>query len=117
MGLIQDLDVLYASTSLGGNDGFEMLQLAINALLKSAEATPPPTLMWSIQYEQRTGAGQAALPTQVGGHTVFFPPLPLDLATVDSVLEHVKQAWQRILADEAAEFLVFADRETYDDDE
>lgn len=117
MGLTLDIDVLYSSTSLSGNDGFQLLQLATDALLTSVDLTPLPTLLWSVQYEQRAGAEPGAMPQQSDDHNIIFPPVPLDLASVDSVLEHVKEAWQRITGDEAGEFLVFADRETYDDDD
>jgi len=102
---------------LSGNDGFQLLQLATNALLSSADVTPCPTLLWSIQYEQRADTEIVVLPTHASDHALLFPPVPLDLASVDSVLDHVKGAWRRIMGDEDGEFLVFADRETYDDDE
>jgi hypothetical protein len=108
---------LYASTALGGSDGFQLLQLAINALLSGTDITPSPAVLWSLQYEQRVGAESGVLPTHSDDHTLVFPPVPLDLASVDSVLDHVKEAWQKIMGDEAGEFLVFADRETYDDNE
>jgi hypothetical protein len=41
----------------------------------------------------------------------------MDLAFDDAVLENVKEVWQKIVGDEAGEFLVFQDREAYDDDE
>ena len=102
---------------MSGNDGFQLLQLATNALLSSADVAPRPTLLWSIQYEQRADAETVVLPTHASDHALLFPPVPLDLASVDSALDHVKGAWRRIMGDEVGEFLVFADRETYDDDE
>lgn len=41
----------------------------------------------------------------------------MDLAFDDAVLENVKEVWQKIVGHEAGEFLVFQDREAYDDDE
>jgi hypothetical protein len=108
---------LYASTALGGSDGFQLLQFATDALLSGADVTPSPAILWSLQYEQRAGAESSVLPTHPDDHALVFPPVPLDLATVDSVLDHVKEAWQEIMGDEGGEFLVFADRETYDDNE
>lgn len=57
------------------------------------------------------------LPDHAVRQTLTFPPAPLDLANVDPTLEHVKSVWQTIMGDDAEEFLVFADRETYDDDD
>lgn len=110
-------NILYASTSLSGNDGFQLLHLATNALLSSASITPVPAVLWSVQYDKRAGAESGVLPTHASDLALVFPPVPLDLASVDSVLDHVKGAWQKIMGNEAGEFLVFADRETYDDDE
>lgn len=41
----------------------------------------------------------------------------MDLAFDDSVLDQVKDVWQKITGGNDGEFLVFQDRETYDDDE
>jgi hypothetical protein len=102
---------------LSGDGGFQLLQQATNLLLSSSNDTLPSALLWTLQYEQRAGAGSSVLLTHADNHAVVLPPVPLDLATVDSVLDHVQEAWQRIMGDGAGEFLVFADRETYDDDE
>jgi hypothetical protein len=41
----------------------------------------------------------------------------MDLAFDDTVLDNVKNVWQKISGDDAGEFLVFQDREAYDEDE
>ncbi|KAF2689594.1 rab proteins geranylgeranyltransferase component A [Lentithecium fluviatile CBS 122367] len=110
-------NVLYASTSLNGDKGFQLLQQATNALLSSVDAMPLPNILWSLQYEQHTGPSSDILPSYAKDHALKFPPMPLDSASVDSVFDYVKEAWQMIMGDEAGEFLVFADREAYDDDE
>jgi hypothetical protein len=46
-----------------------------------------------------------------------FPPPSLDLAFEDCIFDNVKEVWQKVLGDEAGEFLVFKDREAYDDDD
>ena len=41
----------------------------------------------------------------------------MDLAFDDSMFDNVKAIWQNIMGEEGGEFLVFQDREVYDDDE
>lgn len=41
----------------------------------------------------------------------------MDLAFDDKILDDVKEVWQKIVGEDAGEFLVFQDREQYDDDE
>jgi hypothetical protein len=41
----------------------------------------------------------------------------MDLAFDDVVFDHVKDVWQKITGADAGDFLVFQDREVYDDDE
>ena len=41
----------------------------------------------------------------------------MDLAFDDMVLENVREVWQKIVGDDGGEFLIFQDREVYDDDE
>jgi RAB protein geranylgeranyltransferase component A len=108
--------VLYASTSMHNQDGFALLRKAIESLLSAQDITPSPTILWSVEYQQRASSGSEALPSD-NDHVVRFPPTSMDLAFDDAVLENVKEVWQKIVGDEAGEFLVFQDREAYDDDE
>ena len=41
----------------------------------------------------------------------------MDLAFDDAILDNVKEVWQKIVGENGGEFLVFQDREQYDDDE
>lgn len=106
--------ILYASAQLGGTAGSELLQVAVRELLAAVEVTPAPTVLWSVQYQQRPSSGSENLPA--GAHILKFPPSPLDLAFDDKVLENVKAIWQKIVGEDAGEFLVFQDRESYDDE-
>lgn len=106
--------ILYASTSLNGKAGSDLLRIAIETLLSSVEVDPAPTVLWSLQYEQRPSSGSELLPS--GAQILSFPPPSLDLAFDDTILEHVKEVWQKLLGDEGGEFLVFQDREVYDDE-
>jgi hypothetical protein len=40
----------------------------------------------------------------------------MDLAFDDSMLDRVQDVWKKIMGEEAGEFLVFQDREVYDDE-
>ncbi|KAF2465886.1 rab geranylgeranyl transferase escort protein-like protein [Lindgomyces ingoldianus] len=108
--------VLYASTTLTGEKGFQLLKKAVRALLLSVDVTPAPNVLWTLQYEQH--------PRPLISLLALDPderPLDLltDLAFDDSVLDHVKGIWQQIMGDSAGDFLVFEDREANqgDDDE
>lgn len=41
----------------------------------------------------------------------------MDLAFDDTLLDNVRELWQKIMGAEGEEFLVFQDREQYEDDE
>lgn len=110
------LGVLYASTSLGGDDGFQMLRKAIEALLSAVEVMPAPVILWSTQYQQRPSS-MSALELSSEEQIVCCPPPSLDVAFDDSMLESVKEVWQRIVHKDDDDFLVFEDREADVDDE
>ncbi|KAF1962724.1 rab geranylgeranyl transferase escort protein-like protein [Byssothecium circinans] len=109
--------VIYGSTCLPGETGFQLLELATKSLLLSVDDTPSPTVLCSIRYEQRAVATTVTPAEGSNHHVINFSPTPLDLAFDDSVLDRVQDAWQRIMGDEADEFLVFEDREAYTDDD
>ncbi|KAF2848760.1 rab geranylgeranyl transferase escort protein-like protein [Plenodomus tracheiphilus IPT5] len=106
--------ILYASTLLSGTAGSELLQKAVDALLSSVDTTPAPRILWSVKYGQRPSSGSESLPP--GAHILSFPPPSLDLAFDDTVLDNVKEMCRKILGDDAGDFLVFQDREVYDDE-
>ncbi|KAF2177181.1 hypothetical protein K469DRAFT_378932 [Zopfia rhizophila CBS 207.26] len=103
--------VLYVSTSLSGEKGFQLLGKAVETLLRTVDISPPPTVLWSAQYEQRYSAANSSLPPSSSEHVLKFPPSSVDLAFDDSILDQVKSVWQKIMGDDAGEFLVFKDRE------
>lgn len=112
------IGLLYASTSLEGKSGFELLQKAVEALLSSVDITPAPTVLWSLQYEHRSGVVPASLHNTSNSRTLNLPGSTLDLAFDDAMLDRVKEVWERIMGDDTDGFLVFADREAnIDDDE
>ncbi|KAF2737499.1 rab geranylgeranyl transferase escort protein-like protein [Polyplosphaeria fusca] len=110
--------ILYASTSLSGQRGQELVKNAVDTLLHSIGINPIPTILWSMQYEQR--ADVALQPTSFynGDRVLGFSPLNPDLAFDDSILDEVKEIWLRIMGGEGGSFLVFEDREAnINDDE
>ncbi|KAJ4297569.1 Rab proteins geranylgeranyltransferase component A [Kalmusia sp. IMI 367209] len=108
--------VLYASTSLGGERGFELLKQATSSLMGSIDASPSPTVLWSMQYEQRAMPYTLPLasPEGASAHFLNLSPTPLDLAVDDSVFSRVRDIWQAITDEDPAQFLVFEKREEYD---
>jgi hypothetical protein len=108
--------ILHTSTSLSGERGSALLTEAVNALLSSVDVFPTPSVLWSAQYQQLPTSGTEQLPVE-SNRVLRFPPPALDLAFEDSTFDNVKEVWQKVLGDEASEFLVFKDREAYDDDE
>ncbi|KAF2263420.1 rab geranylgeranyl transferase escort protein-like protein [Lojkania enalia] len=109
--------ILYASTSLSGETGFQLLNKAVQALLSSIDVTPLPAILWSMQYGQRPGSSNA-LPEGADERLLGFSPSSLDLTVDDSILDQVKEVWQKIVGDNGGEFLTFEDREAnLDDDE
>ncbi|PVI06022.1 rab geranylgeranyl transferase escort protein-like protein [Periconia macrospinosa] len=108
--------VLYGSTSLPGNTGLELLRVATETLLASV-TDADASVLYSIQYQQQTTASNSPLSPGSNDHILNFTPPPLDQAFDDSILDRVKDVWQQITDDDHDSFLVFADREVYDDDE
>jgi hypothetical protein len=101
---------------MDGPVGFALLQKAVESILSAHDSSSPPTILWSVRYQQRASSGsETLLPNN--DHVIRFPPPSMDLAFDDTVLDTVKEVWQKIVGDDAGEFLMFQDREVYDDDE
>ncbi len=107
--------IIYASTSLDSERGFELLRKAVDALLVAAAVSPKPAVLWSMRYRQCMAFGSDT--TASGEHVLKFPPPSMDLAFDDTILANVKSVWRKIVGEEGDEFLTFQDRESYDDDE
>jgi hypothetical protein len=110
--------ILYASTSLSDEVGFQLLKKAVDALLSTVDVTPTPTVMWCMQYQQHTNSSTGSAKTPSTGHVLKMSPPSLHLAFEDATLDRVRELWEKIMGDEADEFLVFEDRDAnVDDDE
>lgn len=110
------IGVLYGSTTLTGDPGLELLRVAIETLLASITDTGA-SILYSMQYQQRNTGSTLPVSLTSSGHALHFSPPTFDQAFDDSVLDSVKDVWQQISDDDPDTFLVFADREVYDDDE
>lgn len=108
--------ILYASTSLSSEKGPVLLRKAIDALLASVEVSPKPEVLYSAQYRQHASSGSETLPAD-NKHILVFPPPSMDLAFDDAILDNVKDVWKKIMDEDGGDFLLFQDREQYDDDE
>lgn len=108
--------VLYASVALGNERGFVLLEQAVKLLLRAINTEPTSTILWSLRYKQHTRIrphwqSVSRENPSTSRQILEFSPSPPDLAFDDSTLDEVKESWQKILGDEAGEFMVFDDRE------
>jgi Rab proteins geranylgeranyltransferase component A len=108
---------LYASTSLSGDHGYELLRNAVKTLLSTVEVTPTPSILWSLEYGQQSISATDVLSNISDDRVLRFSNTAFDLAFDDVILDNVKDVWQKILGGDAGDFLVFEDREANDDDE
>ncbi|EGR52520.1 uncharacterized protein TRIREDRAFT_119879 [Trichoderma reesei QM6a] len=108
--------ILYLST-IASPDAPALLEKALSSLLASlaVEGQESPKSLYKVYYEQ-TGFDTPSV--DVDGQSAVFSLLPLDLAFNDAVLDPVRKAWDLVMPnvtdEEAAEYLVFTDREGAD---
>jgi len=109
--LISSSGIVYTSIADAGEDGFKLLNEALNLLLAQT-ADPSPHVLWKLQYKQICpeldfGEESAVKRSALHDHVLMFPPLSPDLALGDSILDPVKEAWLNITSLGAEEFMVF----------
>lgn len=102
-----------------GPDGQSLLESAVARLLQ-AEG-PQATVLWSLRYSQLGRLSNGDIPPTLSEHSPHvhsFPPPNLDLAFEDETVGLVKEAWQKLMGDEARsdEFMTFDDRDGASDD-
>ncbi|TFB02130.1 Rab proteins geranylgeranyltransferase component A [Trichoderma ghanense] len=108
--------VLYLS-ALASPNAQALLEKALSSLLASlvVEGQESPKSLYQLYYEQ---IGYDTPSVDVDGQSAVFSSLPLDLAFNDSVLDPVRKAWELVMPDvtdeEAAEYMIFTDREGAD---
>lgn len=116
--------IFYASVIGAGSTATELLNVAVNSVLQTFQQDPRPSVLWSLQYEQRSApsAGiteSSTSPAQDEHHFLRFPTYPNGVAFDDSMLDTVKARWRQIMGDAADEstFMVFEDREAMAEEE
>ncbi|KAL1849467.1 Rab proteins geranylgeranyltransferase component A [Paecilomyces lecythidis] len=107
--------VIYASVSLPGAEGQELLNLAIQKLLQSMRNEAGASVLWSLRFTQlgRADDAPADLVLSLAGRVIGLPPPSLDLAFDDDMIDAVQKVWKTVMGDEAREesFMQFEDRE------
>ena len=81
-------------------------------------------VLWSLRYTQLgraddvIDAAQALKSSSPFGNMICFPPLSLDHAFDDALLDIVKEAWKIVQGEDAIdeEFMKFEDREGVEDE-
>ncbi|KAJ5825214.1 hypothetical protein N7474_002352 [Penicillium riverlandense] len=111
--------IIYGSVAQPGPDGQSLLDSAVARLLQ-AEG-PQATVLWSLRYSQLGRLSNGDIPPTLSEHSPHvhsFPPPNLDLAFEDETVGVVKEAWQKIMGNEARsdEFMIFDDRDGASDD-
>lgn len=97
---------MYASTSNTGEEGYALLEAAVEALLEGLDGH----VLWCLRYRQRSFKEPDSSP-----HVVVFPPPSLDLVFDDGVLRRVEDVWKVI--DGKGDFMQFEERGGLGDDE
>jgi len=100
------IGVLYASTSITGEEGYGLLELAVKTLLESLDGH----VLWCLRYTQRTFNGVETSPS-----VVMFPPTSFDLVFDDEVLRSVESVWEKLSGE--GNFMQFEEREGIGEDE
>ncbi|KAK4991358.1 Rab proteins geranylgeranyltransferase component A [Elasticomyces elasticus] len=107
--------VLYASTALPASSGLPLLDSAIVALLVSVQEDPKPCILFSMQYQQRSGdtssVAVAAEDSSAAARVLQFPSPDLDVVFSDDIVSNVETAWKGIMGDDAVDFMRFEVRD------
>lgn len=125
--------IIYACTSLPNPTGSTLLGLSVQKFLTTVRENIKPEILWTLHYTQyytlpasvtKFGGTDASSSVQEASSSsnsenriLQLEDVPSDLAVEDSVLENVKQAWEKIVGKVPGEhFLMFEDRELMGED-
>lgn len=104
--------------------GATLLSNAVQKFLATIPEDPQPGVLWSLEYTKQytvpvlpaSSAGKS--PHGSSSQLIFLPDLSPNLIVDDSLLDNIKDAWERIVGEEKGDgFMVFEDREGFSDDE
>jgi len=105
------LAVIYASVAQSLDKAGPVLEAAVNQLVASTGEQPKPAVLWTLTYEQKTDAPAAQVVQDPDRpHVLHFQGPSLDSVFDETILDSVKDAWQKITGNDPSEFLVLADR-------
>ena len=82
--------------------GYKILELGLQRLLEIIEEEPRPRVLWNLRYSRQELDAQDAtgklvrVKTPASNRVLILPDLASGLAFDDSILEHVRLAWQKI---------------------
>lgn len=102
-------------TTLTTADAKEVLERALDAFVGVTSDDQPSQVLYRLQYEQLAGAD-----TFKAEGSIFTLPTPSpSLAFDDSMLRPVREGWEKVIGEAAAEaeYMVFEDREGAIDDD
>jgi len=103
--------ILYSSVEASDDGGVALLDQAVQLLLSEASGEDPPSVFWTLRYRQRPGTSHTKVePTvekPIREGVLAFPPLSSDLALDDSIIERVKEVWQKVSGLSPEDFMVF----------
>ena len=96
-------------TTLTTADAKEVLQRALDAFISVTSDGQPSQVLYRLQYEQLAGADTF----KAEGSICTLPAPSPSLSFEDSVLGPVREGWERVMGEAAAEaeYMVFEDRE------
>lgn len=104
--------------------GAILLSKAVQTFLATIPEDPQPEVLWSLEYtEQYTfpvlpNSRAEKSPPGPSSRIILLPDLSPNLVVDDSLLDNIKDAWERIVGEEKGDgFMVFEDREGLSDDE
>lgn len=104
--------------------GDALLSKAIQKFLATIPEDPQPEILWSLEYTKQytfpnlTTSKAEKTPLGSSSQIILLPDLSPNLVVEDSLLDNVKDVWEKIVGEEKGDgFMVFEDREGLSDDE
>lgn len=104
--------------------GDALLRKAVQKFLATIPEDQQPEVLWSLEYLKLHTVPKIATPkaekpsSGSSSQIILLPDLGPNMVVEDSLVENVKDVWEKIVGEEKGEgFMVFEDREGISDDE